>query len=78
MWRSWTIGFLGAWTVLVVLVISPGTTQKILLVLTGLVVSSVSFSKVLTEHRGEQMVIANSKEKSSGEDIVTENSTANE
>lgn len=75
MWRSWTIGFLGAWTVFVVLVINPGSTQKVLLVFTGIVIAVISFSKVLSEHREEKFL---SKEMETGTEVLTSNETENE
>lgn len=75
MWRSWTIGFLGIWTVLSALILNPGSTQKVLLVFTGLIISVISFSKVLSEHRGEQL---RSVEAIHGEQALADNNLENE
>ncbi len=41
--RNFISGLFGVWIVLVSLILSPGTTQRILLVISGIVVALIAF-----------------------------------
>lgn len=77
MWRSWTIGFLGLWIIFIALVLHQGTTLKVLLVLSGLVIVLISFSKILSEHYAEEQqgaVLSNlAEEQSEAQNEETQN-----
>ncbi len=50
MWRSWTIGFLGIWIILIPLILNHGYTQTLLLIVTGIIIAALGFWKVVSEH----------------------------
>lgn len=53
MWRSWVIGALGIWIVVVPFIFYAGSTQKAVLVLSGILIALFAFSKLASEYRKE-------------------------
>ena len=53
MWRSWTIGLLGLWIIVIPFLFDVGMTQVVLLVISGALVTMLAFSKLISEQKEE-------------------------
>lgn len=46
MWKNWVIGVLGSWIILLAFIIPPGSTQRALMLITGLVIALMGFLNI--------------------------------
>lgn len=54
MWRSWAIGLLGIWIIIIPFLFDAGgMTQVALLVISGALVTLLAFSKLISEQKEE-------------------------
>ncbi len=53
MWRSWAIGLVGIWIIIVPFLFDVGMTQVVLLVVSGALVTLLAFSKLISEQKEE-------------------------
>jgi c-di-AMP phosphodiesterase-like protein len=53
MWRSWAIGLLGIWIIIIPFLFDEGMTQVMLLVVSGALVTLLAFSKLISEQKEE-------------------------
>ena len=53
MWRSWAIGLLGIWIIIIPFLFDECMTQVMLLVVSGALVTLLAFSKLISEQKEE-------------------------